>query len=374
MDSLRSNQFRAAHTGSRKRQIMEKQRTISTRVREMRIACTFPDSIIPQWYPQLFNEVTVAYHACATKPSVVDLKMLSKPMETLTRRYFEVNGLAPKFTGEPNSLKISSNRDIKQESKKSAVFFSGGKDSVHLALRLLETHDKNDLFAVYVANLNKSETYYEARATKAICDRLGIKHVIVRPVNSIRLNRANHNISLRGQMIFTLSLPYLIREKIKHIYFGNFFSFDEIHPPMFGEHKEALGYLNSWLEPFGLNYEFHPHFVKQNIEIYEEMIGKWRDILDMTSSCYTQMNFREHRFAHFKAKVPDIPVYAGCGTCIKCLRINSAILLFDKFAKEAPLDQQEYLMNHFRNWSDRYPEDESFQDHFARLNARYTQK
>lgn len=352
---------------------MQKQRTISTRVRDMRMACTFPDALIPQWYPQLFNEVTVAYHACATKPSVIDIKMLSEPFAKLTRRYFEVNKLQPKYMGESSSLKISSNRDIKQDENKIAVFFSGGKDSVHLAVKLAEKYHSKDIFCIYVANLNKSESFYEARATKAICDKLGFKYEIIRPTNSIKLNRMNHNISLRGQLIFTLALPYLIREKIKHIYFGNFFSFDEIHPPMFGEHKEALGYLNEWLKPFNLNYTFHPHFVKENIEIYQDMIEKWRDILDMTSSCYTQMNFREHRFKLFKARVPDIPIYAGCGSCIKCLRINSAILLFDKNAQTAPIEQQKYLMEHFKSWSARYPEDESFQDHFSRLSARYTQ-
>lgn len=350
---------------------MSKVRTLSAGIQGQRIEITYPDEFVPIWFSKLFTEMVIAYWTCASRPSILDVSKLSKSTAKLIQRYFEVNELPLKILGEPDSTSKIGGLKYTQDKKKIAIMFSGGKDSVHLAIKLIEKYGRENLTAFYVKNINKSESYYETRAAENICKKLEINLEIIRPTNSIKLNRMNHNISLRGELVATLALPYLIRDKISKIYFGTFSSFKKIDPPMFGEHEEALEYFNDWIAPSGLHFDFHEHFADIKIDVYKDMVQKHRDILNMTSSCYTQLNFREHRYVIFKDNVPDIPIYDGCGSCIKCLRINSAILLFDPDAKNWPKDQIAFLLQHFVEFSERYPNDGSFQEHLKLLISRY---
>lgn len=345
--------------------------SFSRAINGMRIAAKFPAGYCPSWYADFFGDMTLAYFYCATKPKHINLDKLSEPFAKMVTRYYEVNKLPFTATKKQYS-QHSTNIKYPQDPKKIAIMMSGGKDSVHLMLKLIEAHGAENIFAVYVANLNRSETYYETRAVMRICDKLKVKYKIVRPINSVKLNRTGHNIALREELCVTLALPYLIHQKIQHVYFGSFNSFRKIDPIMYCSSKECLEFLNQYLSRHGIKFEFHNHIFfnsDSHIGIFQEMIEKYKDILDMTSSCYTQLNFREHRYELFKKKVPHIPIYNGCGSCIKCLRINSAILLFAKF--DAPITERAFLFDHLTKFQkEKYPSDTSLNEHITALRKR----
>lgn len=157
----------------------------------------------PAWFADVFSEMVSAYFYSATKPRVVDLSRLSGPTSKMVKRYFEVNKLNPLYMGAPKT--IGKTLPLSYTQNEDALMISGGKDSIHLLLRLLELGKKP--FCIYVKNLNRSETYYETRAVKSICEKLGVKFQIVEPTNSIKLNRMNHNIAFREELSVILALP-----------------------------------------------------------------------------------------------------------------------------------------------------------------------
>lgn len=295
----------------------------------------------------------------------------------MVRRYYEVNHIKAEFMGDPKAA-LKPTTPLKYVQENIGVMLSGGKDSVHLLLKLLEKYPKEKIHCLYTSNLNRSETYYEKIAIKNICEHLGVSYTIITPINSIKLNRTGHNIALREEIATVLSIPTLIDKKIKHVYFGSFNSFAKIDPIMYCSSKECLEFLNQWTTPFGFTLEFHNHVdfnSGSHIGVFEEMATKYREILLMTSSCYTQLNFREHRYELFKKHVPAIPIYQGCGSCIKCLRINSAILLFDEKARRAPEREKLFLFNHLEAfWRDRYAADTSLGEHMKLLIPQYSGK
>ena len=75
-------------------------------------------------------------------------------------------------------------------------------------------------------------------------------------------------------------------------------------------------------------------------------------LLSLTSSCYCQKNFREHRNDLLTSKFPKQYLYHGCGSCVKCMRINGGILAFtSNFTRD--------FAQHWFKQIEKYPQDET---------------
>jgi hypothetical protein len=160
-----------------------------------------------------------------------------------------------------------------------------------------------------------------------------------------------------------------LKRKIKTVYFGSFISFSKIDPPMYCSSQECLEFVNEWLASTGVRFEFKNQIdagITENEGIFREMVEKYPEILALTSSCYTQLNFREHRYELFKSKVPSIPIYEGCGSCIKCLRINMAILLYGKQGTEK--DRQVLKSHIMRLFTHKYASDSVLKNLYTEMS------
>ena len=284
---------------------------------------------IPEWFPNLFGEMSLAYYIAAKFSNRIDLSKFHLPIAELLKSYFHNKKQDTKYINSPKENKSIT---CKRTGNNIAVMLSGGKDSVHLLLKLSEKLPKNNIICFYTPSLNKSEQYYEKKAVKKICSKLEIKLIILDLKCSVKLNRMNHNISLREQLIYTICLPYLIENECSIVYWGNCIDFYSDNPSIYSASKSALDFVNEYLGYYGIEILQNNHSdiiknFKSNI-IFEEMTTKYKEYLDLTSSCYSQLNFKETKHKRLKAKFSDIELYNGCGSCIKCLRINAALLLY----------------------------------------------
>ena len=255
----------------------------------------------PSWFNHLFGQIARAYHDTANRVDYIMESKYDSNILDLVRLYFEnvshkVRLLAGDRAAQDSKSYI--NNQIQMDESKAAVMFTSGKDSLHLTLRLIETgkFSHKDIIWVYVKNLNRSETHYEQIAAKKLAERLSIKLHIVDLKNSVKINRTGHNIGLREQLVLTLAIPYIVGFKAKNVFFGLHASFVDIHQYLFSSHKSAFDLLNISYEKAGIslvisNHIDYPEVTELGIAKY--LVEKHRDLLDLTSSCYSQINWRE---------------------------------------------------------------------------------
>jgi hypothetical protein len=310
----------------------------------------YPAEIVPLWFGDFYAQMIYAYYCSAKKVLTISANLLNEPLLNLMERYLTLNKIKYRVRGELQKKKIT--KFVYPKSDSIGIMFTSGKDSLHLLLKLIESHGAKKITAFYIKNINKSETHYEQQSVVEICKKLEIDLEMISASNSIVLNRSNHNIGLREQLLATCVVPFLIQRKISKLYFGLHESFKNINPPLYGSNEEAFGFWQKALAQYGLEIEIHGHVDSEKLNEYgitKEIISKHPDLLSLSSSCYTQLNFREYRHAQMAQKYPHLALYQGCGTCLKCLRINGTKLAMGLIGdvKEEKTALANYIINRF---------------------------
>jgi hypothetical protein len=127
-------------------------------------------------------------------------------------------------------------------------------------------------------------------------------------------------------------------------------SFYNQHKYLLSSHCSSFDHVTKALANYyGVQINVHNHIDYPHVDelgIARDLIERHRDLLNLTSSCYAQINWREKNNKFLQELVPSIKIYNGCGYCLKCLRINGAILLYDKEAQRAPVPHRNLLRQH----------------------------
>jgi hypothetical protein len=318
---------------------------------------------VPREFRTIFWHTLRAYHASTTKQLPLIWTHVPRQIHALVSEYFRLNGL-----GEPPPPDTIAPRPpcappAPLNADRVTVLCSGGKDSVHLAVRLLELGlAPRDLLLVYVPNVNRSESPYERRAVHNVARALGVCGVAVEITNGIKLNRTGHNIGLREQLLLCCALPYILGFGSGRVYFGSMGrEWEELHPELYASNRQAHALYADFLADYGIPLTIAPHIDcpgRDERWLLEDFIRRHRELLELTASCYTQANFRERHHALLAAKVPTLPIYQGCGICLKCLRINAGLLLYDEAMIAGPAAERERLRTHIlRSHAERFASD-----------------
>ena len=304
-----------------------------------RLTCNFPNGkfsagyecLIPKFFNFIFKDIVTAYYYSCEKRSRFIIKG-DENIHNLLKDYLMFNGL--KSANILFTLKNSwefIKEEYKPNSERVSIMFTGGKDSLHLLLKLIEQYGRENIIAIYCKNLNRSEACYEKETVKIICDKLGVKYRLIDITNSIKLNRNDHNIGLREQLILGCALPYIMSFKASKVFYGLHDGFEKLTPALFTSHKKAFAHVTKSLTSYGVNLEIRNHIDYPDvseISILKDLIENHYDLFLMTNSCYTQKNFREMHHEKQQSKYKTIRLYNGCGVCLKCLRINAALLIY----------------------------------------------
>ena len=234
---------------------------------------------------------------------------------------------------------------------KCLVLLTGGKDSVMLLIDSIKLYGQDRVIGFYVDGMNRSESVYERESARRICEMLDVRYIQGRIQLSGMKNRAGHLIGLRDQLLLSMATMYARREGASILATGLHYGADEqrtLSRPLWGESKEAIGMWTEITHRCGFQCVI-------DVLNYTELdtidkIAQHPDILALTSSCYTQKNFRENQHARMKTKYPDSWLHPnGCGVCIKCLRINGTMAV-----QRGDKQLIEYVMGRYKR---DYPDD-----------------
>ncbi len=280
-----------------------------------------------QGHSEIFSQMAYAYWASAKKKSVVLSKLLSQHIDDLLKEYLQTNSVKLTAPGAPGvTPKLA--KKINLDESKHVVFLTSGKDSVHLLNKICENFGPLNVLAIYVDRINKSEAVYESEQAPIIASHFGCHFQMIEVTNSISLNRDGHNIGLRDQMILVSALASVLNFGAKTVWYG---VTHHVQPPAlwtetYEAHSHLLKLINATYD-CDLKVRFHCENGVHEIDILKAIVNQ-PELLKLTSSCYTQKNFREHRHEILRSKFPMQVLYHGCGYCVKCMRINGGILAF----------------------------------------------
>lgn len=326
------------------------------------------DVEIPGWFSEFYSQIANAYYETANRFSRIGTDKYMPEIQHLVHNYLLDVDVQPLMFSLNARKKFKHATGISHpvDLTKACVMFTSGKDSLHLFLRLIESgkYLPGNILCIYVKNLNRSETHYEQLAIRKISQATGMKFKIVDLANSVKINRTGHNIGLREQLILMLSLPYILNFGASEVYYGLHASFYNQHKFLLSSHQSSFDLVTKALVSYyGVQINVHNHIDYPNVDelgIARDLIERHRDLLNLTSSCYAQINWREKNNKFLQESVPTIKVYNGCGYCLKCLRINGAILLYDKDAKNAPEPHRRVLTQHImKKYLSQFREDET---------------
>ncbi len=288
------------------------------------------DAPLPPGFNQLFREMCQIYYYSATMSKIGWLHKISEQMSSLLEKFFKSNKIDITSFEIENFVPIKSG-PLPLDKDKTTIMFTGGKSSLHALLTLLEKTKPKNIQCIYIPNISKSESIYERKSVEEICTRLETRFKIVECSNSVRLNRANHNIGLRDQLLVVLALPYIVDFGSSNIIFGLHDAFITRSGPLFTSHGSAFLLLSERIAQNGMSLKIGPHPISDitRPEIIKDLVKKWPEYFWMTNSCSRQPSSRVDQNSKLKERHPDFKIYNGCGTCIKCLRTNGVLALLE---------------------------------------------
>jgi hypothetical protein len=290
------------------------------------------------------------------------VKSVIEPVEDLIKGYYAANQVPLrnfKTVGAPVKPFEGS---LSGDPGRAIVYLTGGKDSVHLAVRLKEKLGAVNVKAVYVAGLNRSETFYERRTVPIICSKIGIDVDIYECSNGIKLNRTGHNIGLREQLVIALSWPTIVNFNAGSLYFGLTHDESLIPSMLWTDTPEAFESMEEFGRYYGQQFKIKRHLDYPGITeelIMRDMIVQYPHLLKHVESCYTQMNWRENMHKML-ANSCGLEIYKGCGYCVKCCRINASMMLYDARIFLAPIAKRKILLQHILKMITEKFSDDSF--------------
>lgn len=332
---------------------------------EAKFAATYElNNVLP--LSDLILSTIQSYYFSTIRPSSIHSTQMTRNAINLIKNYYEINNHQTSIFCLPKKLKKTV---VATSEKKAACLITGGKDSVHLLMRLVERYGKNNVIAIYVSNINKSEAAAEKKAVVSIAKLVGVKCSVVQVGNGIKITRTHHNIGLREQLLIALALPIMAAFGAQNIYFGLTHGAAHRPPALWTDSDEAMNLIARDCLDKGIKIKWHYHLDSPNIDedkIVYQLITKWPVLWDHISSCYTQLTWRGKMKQMLESKV-NMPIYNGCGYCLKCCRINASFLLHRQDYADIPLKNKLALYAHIKHQYENKLE----KDHFlGKLLAR----
>ena len=198
----------------------------------------------------------------------------------------------------------------------------------------------------------------------------------MRVTNGVKLNRLSHNIGLREQLILFLALPHILEHRAGAAYYGLHAQIGSLSPALWTADAEALGLASAFLAAHGLGLACRKHIDFPDVDeerIIADLCARAPDLLRESTSCYTQPNFREQHHKMLSKKLPGLPLYKGCGNCVKCCRINAGLLLYAQERETWPEGPRKNLAAHItKRFNEKFKDDHTLESMVNQLKERKT--
>ncbi|MCK9440315.1 MAG: hypothetical protein M0Q13_02725 [Methanothrix sp.] len=228
--------------------------------------------------------------------------------------------------------------------KKAIVALSGGKDSVYALISAINKYGKDNVIAVNINSIMKILPVEELEASKIICDKLGIKLIVVPIHYSFKKYRGIYN-GAEIAMATALIVPIAFDFGIGNIILGTLESEKDIfqvQPPTISETGKMIGLFNKFLENINVDIKISSG-VSDTKESLIYLMKNNADIMKETVSCMMLSHIYKSHKNRALSKYPNFPFYNRmCGVCPKCMTINVFRLRYENKLNTILIDKNVY--------------------------------
>lgn len=290
-------------------------------------------------FDKLFYNIGVFYSVASNYfPKIISLDSdLNENVIKMINLYYKRMSLDyPHILTISNPMDFFSIKHRELSYNKAVVALSGGKDSVYALVSAVNKYGKDNVIAVNINSIMRILPVEELEASKIICNKLGVKLIVVPIHYSFKKYRGIYN-GAEIAMATALMVPIAFDFGIGNIILGTLESEKDIfqvQPPTISETGMIIDLFNAFLKDMNINIKIRSGVLDTKESLIYLMKNN-PDIMKETVSCMMLSHIYKSHKNRALSKYPYFPFYNRmCGVCPKCMTINVFRLRYENNLKE----------------------------------------
>jgi 7-cyano-7-deazaguanine synthase in queuosine biosynthesis len=257
--------------------------------------------------------------------SIVSEFHLARPVIRLIDKLYASEGEPAPYVVCPTTKAKEIN--FKTSASRAVISYSAGKDSLWNLWWAQEKYGKDNVLAVHISGLNRSnasdETKYAIRQSKKLGFRLEV------PILHNGYAGKGHKVMRSRDMFMVgLLLPYALKFGASNIIIEGFgeVADDELFT---GQEHNMISF-NGMLSKLGINVKVGWKNRKE-MDVVKDLYVNKPDWISEVCNCFSPSNYKLFLHNSWKKRAPSIQLYdSQCGSCVKCRIINIGRILYDQ--------------------------------------------
>lgn len=236
----------------------------------------------------------------------------------------------------------------KAKANKVAVAYSAGKDSMWNMWWTQEKYHPENVLAVHINGLNRSNAPRERQYAKRQARKLGFKNFrIINLLNSSR-NRGYQVMRSRDMFLAGIIIPHATEFGASKIITEGFAETSPEEP--FTGQPRHMRYFNSILKDLKIPVQMRWRNRKE-MDVVKDLLNYRPDWLPHVCNCFAAPCYQPYLRRSWQKRAPTFPLYdSQCGSCVKCRIINLARVLYDPAMRKVKKDDIETFLKNTSAW------------------------
>lgn len=257
---------------------------------------------------------------------------------------FEGRGKPPVLISTESSAKLAPTLPLfSKGSKKVAIAYSAGKDSMWNLWRAAKKYGIDNVLAVHVRNLNKNNGSDELKYTLRQQKIFGFKNLEIIELKNGSLNTGFQTMRSRDMFLMGLTIPVALKFGATQILTEGFYG-AQADEPFFTGAEENMRYFNEVLTNLGIPIKV-AWKNRNEMHVIKDLFENCPNWMPHLCNCFTIPVYKGTQRKLWQKRTPTFPLYdSQCGVCVKCKIVNLARILYDPEAKKiSPKDILAFL-------------------------------
>ncbi|OGZ01663.1 MAG: hypothetical protein A3G64_00130 [Candidatus Liptonbacteria bacterium RIFCSPLOWO2_12_FULL_60_15] len=310
-----------------------------------RLALTggYPDGLFARF---LFAQVGLMHLAAAHLPPVLDPDFWVAPeIARLIGKMYRSEGRRPPKIRSGNDFFKMEYVLPRTDSKKVAVSYSGGKDSIWNLWHASRDRGMENVLLVHVHGLNTANASRELAYTRRQAQAYGVPHL--RVLDLVNSSGLKGYMVMRSRDIFmaALAIPSALEFGASKVYIEGFAETSPDEP--FSGQERNMRFFNLTLQALGIPVQV-AWKNRTEMGVMEDLLRHKPEWLPHVVNCFSAPLYQPGIRRSWARNAPSFPLYdSQCGSCVKCRITNLGRVLHDKELRRTtrPEDVRYFLAN-----------------------------
>ncbi|MBN2142396.1 hypothetical protein JW711_03630 [Candidatus Woesearchaeota archaeon] len=268
---------------------------------------------------------------------------IAKPMQVLIGKMYKSEGRTPP---EIHCRSYNPLHSRSTSSRKAVVSFSAGKDSLWNLMNAQKRYGAENVLAVHIAGLNKSNGSDERKYAIRQSKKFGFDLEVLELKNGSA--GGNYKVMVSRDMFLTgILIPYAHGFGAAHIWTEGFGETSDL--ALFTGQEDNMKMFNDVLRKLGLGVRVKWKN-RSEMSVIRDMYEQEPDWMKEVCNCFSANCFKAAHRKNMQKKLPSFRLYdSQCGVCLKCRTVNIGRILWEPGFRADDEDVRAYIKS-TENW------------------------